>query len=192
MHPKTLPEKAQWLRCPVPCGKPDTDEGEAVCCQGADDGHELMIVEVACVRHNRFFLPRLKNSSIDAVRPDRSISAGRQDDAIGELDPARSEPCAGAALPGLRCCWKALMTSATMAGIGQCRSWPSRSTESFGFLSLAGDTGAIIPLLQDAAGRPREENMDAAMVRVSIDHRPGKGTFLAELNKVVIESQAHS
>jgi hypothetical protein len=57
--------------------------------------------------------------------------------------------------------------------------------ELFGFLSLAGDTRAIVPLLQDLAQRPREENMDAAMALVSIVHRIGKEAFLAELNKVV-------
>jgi len=57
--------------------------------------------------------------------------------------------------------------------------------ELFGFLSLAGDTRAIIPLLQDAVQKPREENMDAAMALVSIVHRIGKEAFLAELDKVV-------
>lgn len=57
--------------------------------------------------------------------------------------------------------------------------------ELFGFLSLAGDTRAIAPLLQDALQRPREENMDASMALVSIVHRIGKEVFLAELNKVV-------
>lgn len=57
--------------------------------------------------------------------------------------------------------------------------------ELFGFLSLAGDTRAIVPLLQDAVQRPREENMDATMALVSIVHRIGKEAFLTELNKVV-------
>jgi hypothetical protein len=58
--------------------------------------------------------------------------------------------------------------------------------ELFGFLSLAGDTRAIVPLLQDAVQKPREENMDATMALVSIVHRNGKEAFLAELNKVVV------
>jgi hypothetical protein len=57
--------------------------------------------------------------------------------------------------------------------------------ELFGFLSLAGDRRAIVPLLQDAVQKPREENMDAPMALVSIVHRIGKEAFLAELDKVV-------
>lgn len=59
--------------------------------------------------------------------------------------------------------------------------------ELFGFLSLAGDRRAIVPLLQDLLQKPREENMDAAMALVSIVHRIGKEAFLAELNKIVVE-----
>jgi hypothetical protein len=57
--------------------------------------------------------------------------------------------------------------------------------ELFAFLSLAGDTRAIVPLLQHAVQKPREENMDAAMALVSIVHRIGKEALLAELDKVV-------
>jgi len=57
--------------------------------------------------------------------------------------------------------------------------------ELFGFLSLAGDTRAIGPLLEDLEHGPREENRDAAMALVSVVHRIGKEAFWAELNKVV-------
>jgi hypothetical protein len=55
--------------------------------------------------------------------------------------------------------------------------------ELFGFLSLAGDARDIVPLVQDAAQRAKEDNMDATMAMVSIVHRIGKDAFLAELDK---------
>lgn len=58
--------------------------------------------------------------------------------------------------------------------------------ELFGFLSLAGDTRAIVPLVQDMARRPRDENMEASMAMVSIVHRIGKDALLAELNKLAM------
>jgi hypothetical protein len=57
--------------------------------------------------------------------------------------------------------------------------------ELFGFLSLAGDARAIVPLVHDVAQKPREENLDATMALISILHRIGKEAFLVELNKVV-------
>ena len=56
--------------------------------------------------------------------------------------------------------------------------------ELFGFLSLAGDARAILPLLTDAAQRPEEEKMHATMALVSIVHRLGKEPLLAELRKL--------
>lgn len=59
--------------------------------------------------------------------------------------------------------------------------------ELFGFLSLAGDVRAVVPLLLGAMQKPKEENMDAAMALVSIAHRIGRDAFLAELDKVASE-----
>lgn len=58
--------------------------------------------------------------------------------------------------------------------------------ELFGFLSLAGDARAVVPLL-GAMQKPREENMHAAMALVSTAHRIGRDAFVAELDKVASE-----
>lgn len=57
--------------------------------------------------------------------------------------------------------------------------------ELFGFLSLAGDARAVVPLMAGAMQKPREENMDAAMALVSIAHRIGRDAFVTELDKIV-------
>ncbi len=57
--------------------------------------------------------------------------------------------------------------------------------ELFGFLSLAGDARAVVPLLEGVMQKPREENMEAAMALVSIAHRIGRDAFLAELDRIV-------
>lgn len=61
--------------------------------------------------------------------------------------------------------------------------------ELFGFLSLAGDARAVVPLLVGAMQKPQEENMDAAMALLSIVHRIGRDAFLAELDKVVLPEE---
>lgn len=56
--------------------------------------------------------------------------------------------------------------------------------ELFGFLSLAGDARAVVPLLR---AMQKEENMDAMMALLSIAHRIGRDAFMAELDKVASE-----
>jgi len=56
--------------------------------------------------------------------------------------------------------------------------------ELFGFLSLAGDTRVVKPLVLGAMQRPREENWDAAMALVSIAHRIGRDAMLGELDRI--------
>jgi len=56
--------------------------------------------------------------------------------------------------------------------------------ELFGFLSLAGDTRVVKPLLLGAMQKPREENWDTAMALVSIAHRIGRDVMLGELDRI--------
>lgn len=56
--------------------------------------------------------------------------------------------------------------------------------ELFGFLSLAGDTRAVIPLLQELQRQPDEQRMDLMMALLSIGHRLGREALRAELAKV--------
>lgn len=62
--------------------------------------------------------------------------------------------------------------------------------ELFGFLSLAGDARAIVPLMVRAMQKPREKNIDATMTLVSIAHRIGRDAFGAELDKVVLPEES--
>lgn len=55
--------------------------------------------------------------------------------------------------------------------------------ELYGFLSLAGDAGTVVPLLSKVA-RETRENEQASMALVSMVHRLGKEAFVAELAKV--------
>ena len=64
--------------------------------------------------------------------------------------------------------------------------------ELFGFLSLAGDARDVVPLLQDAAQRAKEDNMDATMALVSILQRIGKDAFLVELDKIAAAEDSAS
>jgi hypothetical protein len=61
--------------------------------------------------------------------------------------------------------------------------------ELFGFLSLAGDARAVVPLIVRAMQKPGEENMKAAMALLSIAHRIGRDAFMAELDKVVLPEE---
>ena len=56
--------------------------------------------------------------------------------------------------------------------------------ELFGFLSLAGDARAVVPLLMAATQLPEREQMHAWMALVSVAHRIGRDALLAELAKV--------
>lgn len=56
--------------------------------------------------------------------------------------------------------------------------------ELFGFLSLAGDTRAVIPLFQELKRQPDEQQLDALMALLSIGHRLGREALRAELAKV--------
>jgi hypothetical protein len=58
-----------------------------------------------------------------------------------------------------------------------------RFFELFGFLSLAGDERAVLPLLQAMQRMPEEARMDPTMALLSISHRLGRETLLAELEK---------
>lgn len=61
--------------------------------------------------------------------------------------------------------------------------------ELYGFLSLAGDAGVIVPLLSSVAQESRE-NEQAAMALVSIAHRIGRDAFMAELSRVATQESA--
>lgn len=56
--------------------------------------------------------------------------------------------------------------------------------ELFGFLSLAGDVQAVIPLVQAMEQAPEEQQMDPMMALLSIGHRIGREALLAEFEKV--------
>ena len=56
--------------------------------------------------------------------------------------------------------------------------------ELFGFLSLAGDARAVVPLLMAATQLPETLQMHASMALVSVAHRVGRDALLAELEKV--------
>lgn len=56
--------------------------------------------------------------------------------------------------------------------------------ELFGFLSLAGDARAVVPLLMVATQLPETLQMHASMALVSVAHRIGRDALLAELEKV--------
>jgi hypothetical protein len=56
--------------------------------------------------------------------------------------------------------------------------------ELFGFLSLAGDARAVIPLLMAVTQLPEQEQMHAAMALLSVAHRIGRDALLAEFDKV--------
>lgn len=56
--------------------------------------------------------------------------------------------------------------------------------ELFGFLSLAGDARAVVPLLMAATQLPETEQTHATMALVSVAHRIGRDALLAEFEKV--------
>jgi hypothetical protein len=56
--------------------------------------------------------------------------------------------------------------------------------ELFGFLSLAGDAHAVIPLLMATTQLPKEEQTHASVALVSVAHRIGRDALLAEFDKV--------
>jgi hypothetical protein len=56
--------------------------------------------------------------------------------------------------------------------------------ELFGFLSLAGDARAVVPLLMAATQLPETKQTHASMALVSVAHRIGRDALLAEFEKV--------
>ena len=56
--------------------------------------------------------------------------------------------------------------------------------ELFGFLSLAGDASAVLPLLAASATLPSVEQMPATMALAAVAHRIGRDALLAEFAKV--------
>jgi hypothetical protein len=57
--------------------------------------------------------------------------------------------------------------------------------ELYGFLSLAGDERAVLPLLHALQRMPEEARMDPTMALLGIGHRLGREALLAELEKAV-------
>lgn len=57
--------------------------------------------------------------------------------------------------------------------------------ELFGFLSMAGDAGAVGPLFHRLLEMPENEREDAFMALVSIAHRIGRDALLTEIDKIV-------
>ncbi len=57
--------------------------------------------------------------------------------------------------------------------------------ESFGFLSLAGDSRAVLPLLAAATLMPKDRTSDPLMALISIAHRIGRQAFMVELDKTL-------
>jgi hypothetical protein len=56
-------------------------------------------------------------------------------------------------------------------------------SELFGFLSLAGDQQAIIPLLEISTHLPEEDRMDSMMAMIGIAHRIGRETLAVEIER---------
>jgi hypothetical protein len=55
--------------------------------------------------------------------------------------------------------------------------------ELFGFFSLAGDTRAVLPLLEEMYWRPDERKGDPMMALIGVAHRIGREDLLAEFEK---------
>jgi hypothetical protein len=55
--------------------------------------------------------------------------------------------------------------------------------ELFGFFSLAGDTRAVLPLLEEIHWRPDERKGDPMMALIGVAHRIGREALLAEFEK---------
>jgi hypothetical protein len=62
--------------------------------------------------------------------------------------------------------------------------WGRNFYELFGFLSLAGDVRAVIPLLMAVTQLPEKEQRHASMALVSVSHRIGRDALLTELDKI--------
>jgi hypothetical protein len=56
--------------------------------------------------------------------------------------------------------------------------------ELFGFLSLAGDAHAVVPLLMATTQLPEEEQTHASVALISVAHRIGRDALLVEFDKV--------
>lgn len=56
--------------------------------------------------------------------------------------------------------------------------------ELFGFLSLAGDARAVVPLMMAASRMPEDEQMHTTMALLSIAHRIGREALVAEFERV--------
>ena len=61
--------------------------------------------------------------------------------------------------------------------------------ELYGFLALAGDVRAIVPLLQTILRVPEDDRWDPAMALTAIAHRIGRKALVAELEKTVPAGQ---
>jgi hypothetical protein len=58
--------------------------------------------------------------------------------------------------------------------------------EIFGFVSLAGDAQAIVPLLAAAEKLPESRQLDPTIAMISVAHRIGREALIAELKKITV------